>query len=330
MSRRVLVPQLAAPLRPPQGAVRTLHGETMGTSWTVKFVAPPGTSPYILQCGIQAELDSIVAQMSNWEADSHLSRFNRAAGGWHSLPAEFFHVLDCALAVASTSSGAFDPTAGPLVDLWGFGPAGKRFMPPDSAAVDAARLRCGWQQLKLDREGRRVWQPGGVALDLCGIAKGFGVDRVSAFLLRQGIDSHLVEVGGELRGEGVKPDATPWWVGVEAPTEDQSLSPPIIALHGLSVATSGRARRFVDVGGKRFAHTIDPRTGYPAENALFSVTVVHPSCTLADAWATAFMVLGPELGMVLAKERDIAALFVKEGQSGFIEGMSPALSALAR
>ena len=214
---RVLVPQLTQPpARPIGGAVLALAGQTMGTTWSVKLVAPPTASAEALTAMVQRELDAVVAQMSPWEAGSDLSRYNRAlAGTWTALPAAFAQVLACALDVAERTAGAFDPTLGALVDLWGFGPRPFTGGPPAAAAVAAARDTTGWRRLALD--GDRLFQPGGLHLDLNGIAKGFAVDQVAAALDRAGARSYLVEVGGELRGTGAKPDGQPWWVELERP-----------------------------------------------------------------------------------------------------------------
>ena len=341
-SRRVLIPAtIAAPPVPPPASARgfRLGGETMGTSWSVQGLLDPacGLDAGTLAAGIEGVLDMVVAQMSNWRDDSDIGRFNRApTGTWQALPDACFLVLQAALTMARDSGGAYDPSAGPLVELWGFGPAGTRSTPPLLAEIDAARMRCGWRRIEIDATGQRVRQPGGVSLDLCAIAKGHAVDAVSDWLSASGVPHHLVEIGGELRGEGVKPDGLPWWVELENPPEASpaALQPgpefaqTVVALHGLSVATSGDYRRYFDRDGRRFSHTIDPRTGYPASHALASVTVLHPSCMLADAWSTALMVLGPQAGMHLARRDGIAARMLARTPAGFREYLTPAFMAM--
>lgn len=303
----------------------------MGTSWSVAALLPPDADAGAIGAGIQAVLGRVIAQMSNWEADSDLSRFNRApSGSWHALPADAFAVLQAALQVARDSGGAYDPSAGPLVDLWGFGPAPARRAPPSPDDVQAARARCGWARIEIDAAGRRAWQPGGVALDFCAIAKGFAVDAVARYLCEQGLEHHLTEIGGELRGHGVKPDGMPWWVALEAPpgAGSDDAQQTLVALHGLSVATSGDYRRYFDSDGRRYAHTIDPRTGYPASHALASVTVIHPQCMLADALSTALTVLGPDAGMAHARRHGVAARFLVRTANGFLEHLSPVFAAM--
>lgn len=331
---RVLVPvALSAPPVPPAADAR-LHrwgGESMGTTWSVAALLPPAADASDIAAGIQAALDGVIAQMSNWEAGSDLSRFNRAApGSWHTLPDDCFAVLQCALQVARDSGGAYDPSAGPLVDLWGFGPAPQRSAPPSPDAVQAARRRCGWVRIEVDGAGKRALQPGGVSLDFCAIAKGFAVDAVARYLSAQNLHHHLTEIGGELRGHGVKPDGMPWWVALETPPGpgDDAEGQTLVALHSLSVATSGDYRRYFDSDGRRYVHTIDPRTGYPASHALASVTVLHAQCMLADALSTALTVLGPEAGMAHARRHGIAARFLVRTPGGFDERISPAFAAM--
>lgn len=298
----------------PATALHALHGETMGTNWSVRLVASPRADLHVLHAVIQAELDRVVAQMSTWEADSDISRFNRApAGHWQDLPTDFFTVLHCALAIAEASEGAFDPTVGPLVGLWGFGAhAGAREV-PDEAARTAIRDQVGWQRLSLDASHRRLLQPGGVKLDLSAIAKGHAVDAVAAALRARGIAAALVEVGGELHGYGRKPDGEPWRVLIEsAPEEEEAagLAPRIAILDDLAVATSGDRWHWFEQDGERHAHTIDPHTGLAVADTRAAVTVLASTAMEADGWATALTVLGADAGLRLAERHGLAARFV--------------------
>lgn len=336
--RRVLLPlQLDDRTPPPGAAVRELHGLSMGTSWSVRLVdsvLPGRAGSADLQQGLQQQLDLVVAQMSHWQPESDLSRFNRAApGSWQQLPAAFGEVLGFALQVSQLSGGAYDPCAGALVNAWGFGPW-NRYDQPGFRAPDAATVRQLLSQrghVEFDISTRRVRQPGGVQLDLSSVAKGYAVDRLARYLDSQGIAHYLVEVGGELRGAGCKPDGQPWWVMLEqVDGADAALHPAemMLALHGLSVATSGDYRRFFHDGTVRYAHTIDPRTGMPLSNDLASVTVVHAQCMAADAWSTALTVLGIEAGMALAEQHGLAARFVRRDGQAYQEYLSSALLAL--
>lgn len=292
----------------------------MGTSWSARIV---GGAPD-LASQIQAVLDRVVGEMSHWEANSNLSRFNRSEPGrWQPLPKGFEAVLAAGLEVADASGGAFDPAMGLLADLWGFGPSGPQPLPAD-AAIAAALAVSGRRHL--EQNGRRARRLSPAALDFSGIAKGYGVDAVAKHLLGSGLADFLIEVGGELRGEGIKPDGQPWWVDLEAPP-GAALAPIRVALHGLSVATSGDYRRSFAQGGKTYAHTLDPRSGRPLENQVASVSLLHPCCMLADAWATALTVLGPP-GMALAEREGLAAhMMVREG-AGVSEYLSPMLRSM--
>ena len=325
----------------PAHAVHVLGGATMGTLWQVSASAPAGADLHVLHDGIQACLDRVVAQMSTWEHDSDISRYNRApAGTWQLLPQPFFDVLREALAIAARTDGAVDPTVGPLVEAWGFGPGGTGGRVPEADVLAAARARTGWQRLVLDAAGQRVLQPGGVGLDLSGIAKGHGVDAVVDWLRGKGIPAALVEVGGELRGYGRKPDDSAWKVLAEAWPEDDGAGeahavassagdralagdagdaadvPCILALDDAAVATSGDHWHYFQHDGRRYAHTIDPRSGRPVDHAPAAVTVVAATALAADAWATALTVLGERDGFALAQHECIAARWVARDGRG--------------
>ncbi len=307
--------------------LQVLEGETMGTTWSVKLAARDDADT-TLRTGIQAELDEVVAQMSTWEADADLTRYNRSpAGTWFTFPAEAKQVIDAAFALARDSGGAYDPTVGPLVSLWGFGPDGERHEAPSAEQIAAARARVGWQRVAFGDDGR-VLQPGDTMIDLSSIAKGFGVDEVARHLDRAGVADYLVEVGGELRAKGRRPDGTDWHVAVQRPVENDRTdgvdAQHVLALRDLSLATSGDYRHFFEQRGRRYSHTIDPRTAEPVAHALASVTVVHADCMQADALATALTVLGPDEGWDYAQRHGLAVLFITRHGEGFEERMTPA------
>jgi thiamine biosynthesis lipoprotein len=322
--RRVLLPPTISAEPPPAGAdVLTLGGASMGTTWSARIAGMAGREA--LQRGLQQQLDGVVAQMSHWEPDSDLGRFNRApAGTWHTLPDGFFKVLHYALGVARASGGACDPCAGQLVNLWGFGPTGRHdeagFAPPGAQDVARVRAALRGRSVELDIPRKRAFQPGGVQLDLSAVAKGYGVDLLADYLEAQGCRHYLVEVGGELRGAGFKPDGQPWWVALEEPLGGRDEI--ALALHGMAVATSGDYRKYFMQDGVRRAHTIDPRSGMPVAHALASVTVVHERAMAADAWSTALTVLGPQQGLALAQRKQLAARFLLREGEGLREILS--------
>lgn len=294
-----------------------LSGDTMGTRWTVRLALPPGYEPASVQARIEARLAGIVREMSHWEPGSILSHFNRSdAGSWTPLPPDFAAVMAAVLDVAARSDGAFDPAIGRLTDLWGLGP-NPASAPPSDAAIATARQASGWRKIALDRgHPPRLFQPGGVWLDLSGIAKGHAADAVADMLADSGLRHALVEVGGEYVGRGIRPDGEPWWVDLESPPHIV-VTPLRVALHGIAVATSGDY-----LGG---AHTIDPATGRPAIHDSTAVSVVHDRCAMADAWASALSVLAPAEARALAERESLAARII--GRSG-TEWLSPALQAM--
>ena len=321
---RLLIPPFDAPPPEAAGTRHAFYGETMGTSWSVQFYGPPDAAP--IRARIEAALGGVIAEMSNWSPDSFLSRFNAAAPGtWHDAPAGFRCVLAEALRVAALTGGAFNPAAGALTDLWGFGPQWRIGAPDTQTVAAAARAAKAWRTLVI--AGGRVLQPG-VALDFSGIAKGYAVDRVAACLAEAGAASFLVEIGGELSGRGVKDDASPWWVELEAEPA-ACAGRLVIALHGVAVASSGGYRRRRRFGGRDLTHTIDTRSGRPLDAAAApSVSVVHPSCMTADALATALGVMGAEEGLAFAARHGIAARIVAGAADGHAERLSPALAAM--
>ena len=330
---RVLVPlHISAELPPDGGAVHDFSGSSMGTGWSVKLAVDARQSVAHLRAGIQDRLDAVEREMSHWSPDSDLGRFNRAqAGNWHDLPDAFFEVLSYALGVAEESGGAYDPAAGALLNLWGFGPDGRHDTPgftlPSAEAVRVLAENPGWRSIALDRARRRLMQPGGVLLDLSAVAKGYAVDAVARYLERQGIRHYMVEVGGELRGAGMKPDGQPWWVVLEQPPGRES-EKVLLALHGLSVATSGDYGSYFRREDTIYPHTLDPRSGYPIRNDVASVTVVHENCMAADALSTVLTVLGLDEGLCFAEARCLAARFLIRDGERLIEHMTSDFRAL--
>ncbi len=317
-----------------------LRGRTMGTQFTIVL---PGKSAdwdraalERLQGQIDAELETVNAEMSHYLVDSELSRFNRApAGKAVEVGPNLLEVIRLAKQVSDASKGAFDVTVAPLVEAWGFGPRrdeGERSVPtPERIAELSAMVGDDKLELDLTAGTLRKLAPG-LRVDLSAIAKGHGCDRVAAVIEAAGHHDYMIEIGGELRLRGENPSGEAWAVAIERPTGDAAGVQAVHAMFELTdvaVATSGDYRNFWQEGGTRYSHTIDPRTGRPITHALASVTVVHPeSAALADAWATAFDVLGPEEGMAVAQDVGLAAYFLVRGDTGFEVRMSSAFREL--
>jgi thiamine biosynthesis lipoprotein len=315
---------LSACSRPPEPIV--LGGETMGTYWTVRVSSMPDSlTESDLSQQIGEVLERVNAEMSTYRADSVISQFNQASPGTEFiLPDGFLSVLKQALYWARITNGAFDPTAGPLINLWGFGPDSTDQRAPAAHRILEAREKVGWQRLSLKENSRTLSQPGDLYLDLSAIAKGWGVDQVADHLIDAGIDNFLVDIGGELRVSGLRPDATRWRIGVERPGEDTREAVTIIEVEDVAIATSGSYRNFFEEGGDRFSHLIDPRTGRPIEHHTVSVTVIAESAIAADAMATALSIMPIDEAEAFASQRDIAVFWLLLDGQSFTEQMTPA------
>ena len=283
----------------------------MGTEWRVLLDATLSTAASAALCAdLQAAVDEVDSQMSTWSPDSALMRFNAApVGPWFPLPAALLTVLEAGLAVGQASEGAFEMNVGDAVRAWGFGPA-----PIDLSAIRAARaatrIRAA-QALELDPAAEVARKTAPLALDLSGIAKGYGVDRLAEVAQGHGVTHALCSIDGELRAIGTRANGQAWQVGIDAPDGAARGVHSRLALADMAVATSGDYRHFVTVKGQRLAHTMSPKTGAPLTSSPASVTVLGRSCMLADAMATAMMVVGVERGIGIAQDNGMSILFIE-------------------
>lgn len=287
----------------------------MGTTWSIIYAEPASPfdlNPQELQVLIEKELLVINQALSTYISDSEISSINadETSNAGVVVSPMFAKVFEEALAVSDLTDGAYDVTVGPLIDLWGFGVRAKAPSPPTRAQIDTARTNVGIHRISWDLEASVLSKPPGMGIDLSSIAKGYAVDQLSRLVNAQGITSSLVEIGGELRAAGERPEGGPWRLAVESPDPSQLRFIEALSVGDASVATSGDYRNFFEFEGKRYSHLVDPRTGYPVAHDLVSVTVIDTQCMRADALATALLVLGLEAAMSLAESRDIAAHFV--------------------
>ena len=309
------------PKTPSEPLVRArLHGPTMATRWSVLCDIDPALEQTVLHRALAAAVEQVDQQMSPWKPDSDLSRLNRAAPeAWVALPPEMLTVLARALEVARQSGGAFDPTVGALVDAWGFGAARNA---PDADSIRAATQathRPAYQRLELDPANGRARKHAPLQVDLCGIAKGYAVDRMTDALKQHGVAHALAALDGELRALGGQANGQPWAVALESPTPGQRSAHGVLELQDLAVATSGDYRHFVQVGAERLAHTMDARRATPVRNDVASVTVLAREGMSADAWATALLVAGGDHGLALAQRLGLEALFLLRRAGRLVE-----------
>lgn len=309
---------LAACSNEPQ--VVQLAGATMGTTWHVTYIEPSNdVTQSDLQQGIEEQLAQVDRSMSTYREDSEISRFNASAPNtWFTVSPGFYDVLSTALVVGRSSGGAYDVTIAPLVNLWGFGPGPAIAAAPPESSIAQLLAQVGQDKLRLDGARSQVMKHKALSLDFSSLAKGYAVDQVANWLAGQGLGRFLVEVGGEMRVSGMSGRGDPWRVAIEQPSSTGRSVATAIALTDVAVATSGDYRNYFEVADKRYSHSIDPRTGYPVAHDLVSVTVVHPSAMLADAWATALTVLGAEQAMAVAQAESLAVYFIRSADEGFV------------
>jgi thiamine biosynthesis lipoprotein len=301
----------------------SVNGSTMGTRYSAVFFAAHGRDTAAIDAinaSLFAAVDLVDRQMSTWKFDSDLSRLNAALPlQWLAVPGALVTVLQAALDIGRQSGGAFDIGVGALVNSWGFGPYQDLPPPMPTGVLVPSVSNAATDSLDIDQTGLRVRKLKDVTLDLSGIAKGYGVDQLARCLDRLGIASYLVGIDGEMRARGMKPDGQPWAVALEKPLPGIREVMGVMELSDSSIATSGDYRRFVELDGERYAHTMHPALGAPVRNRLAAVTVVASSCMLADAWATALLVLGEKAGVALAQERGMDALFLLRDGTKFEE-----------
>ena len=301
------------------------NGLTMGTSYNIKLTLPPaGADREAIRQGIEKVLNSVNQRMSTYLDDSELSMVNQAKSTDRiPISPELADLLAQALALSWYTNGAFDITVGPLVNLWGFGPVKHEPVIPPRESIDQTLARTGYTKIKVGLNPNYIQKTEpDLYLDLSGIAKGYGVDQVAAYLESQGVVNYMIEIGGEIKARGVNAGGSAWRIGVEKPVTDERAVERIIQLENMGMATSGDYRNYFEIDGKRYSHIIDPATGYPVSHNLVSVSVLEASNAQADALATALIVMGPEEGYEFASNNRITAMFIIRSGNGFIEKYS--------
>lgn len=308
-----------------------LVGATMGTFFSVKFPNGLGERDALqLQNAIEDALEDDEAEMSTYLRDSDVSQFNmNRTVEWQDVENDFCNKVEQSLTISEQSGGAFDITVGPLVNLWGFGPAGMIDEPPADDEIAALLETTGFEMLHADCSRPAVRKDvADLMIDMSAIGKGYAADRVAALLVSLGYDSFLVEVGGELSIRGFNSRGEPWAIGVEAPLPGSRKPHTVLHLTDTAMATSGDYRNFFEADGELYSHTIDTRTGRPVAHLLASVTVIDEMGWRADALATALLVMGPEEGMAFAEREGMAVLMLIRTDEGVKEKQSAAFAKL--
>lgn len=292
----------------------------MGTEYHISWVSELSSERKLEaeRISVQSDMDSLLAainkSMSTYDTESELSLINKSLNtDWQSISYDLYTVLDMAMEVNRNSSGAFDITVGPLVNLWGFGPTKQLDQRPVQDDIDQQLLKIGSSAIKL-RHSDDLYElklTESRYIDLSAIAKGYAVDVLANHLEELGIVNYLVEVGGEISAGGKKSNDKPWRIAIETPSDNERLAQLVIPLSNEGIATSGDYRNFFTQDDHRFSHTIDGRTGYPVDHDLASVSVIHKSVAMADAWATALTVLGVEEGLKVAEKYELSAYFIQ-------------------
>jgi thiamine biosynthesis lipoprotein len=285
----------------------------MGTRYSAVFIAAVDIDLRPVHAALQSAVDAVDRQMSNWLPASDVSRLNAAETG------TWVAVIETGLEIGRRSGGAFDIGLGQVVDAWGFGPTRSK---PDAASIRAlphADKRSSAEMLEIDRRNCRIRKHASLQVDLCGIAKGFGVDQLARSLDAHGIGNYLVSIDGELRAKGQRPDGGAWNVAIEAPTRFTRSPATAIGLQDRAIATSGDYRHWHDHNGRLISHTMDPCTGGPLDTLLASVSVIAANAMTADAWATALLVAGADDGPAMAEVNGLDAMFMLRNGNNLLE-----------
>jgi thiamine biosynthesis lipoprotein len=303
-----------------------ISGPTMGSSFTVQYVrTAQGPTPERVRQEVQGVLEGIDKRFSTYRSDSLTETFNRLpANSCQRMPAEVLELVRVGEQLSQQSEGAFDLTVEPLLDLWGFGPQSRQEKVPDAQALASTRQRVGYGHLRI--VGEQLCKDAAVQIDFNSIAAGHAVDLLVERLEALGVADLLVEVTGELKALGRKPDGSHWKVALELPRDDRQIAQQIVVVDGYGVSTSGDYRNYFEENGQRYSHTFDARQGKPVQHELAAVTVFDRSALMADGYSTLLLILGPQQGWDFALKHEIAALFVTRVGDGFVSRSTPAFA----
>jgi len=310
--------------------IEKLEGAAQGTTYHISYWSQKPTNSAEIKSSIENEFAAIDKTLSNYRKDSDIETFNQTENtDSHPVDAEIVSLVRIAKTVYEASQGCYDLTVKPLFDLWGF--KGDTLTIPSDVAIHENLSNVGMDKLEIFDDNHLRKKLPMIKVDLGSIAQGYSVERISKLLEQKGVQQYMVEIGGELKTQGVKPDGTAWRIALERPLPGQKVMHKIITMpkeQPLAVMTSGTYRHYFDDHGKRYSHILDARNGRPVIHNLVSVTVLNSNPTLADAWSTALLCLGQQDGLKAANTANIAALFIEQQGDNLNESQSDALNAL--
>ncbi len=308
-----------------------MQGKTMGTVWRVTLAGVEPQRKAALEQAIQQQLDRDDRELSTWKTTSVLSRFNQYKGeAPQPVSSDMADIVTMALRIGAKTAGAMDITAGALVNLWGFGPAGQPGHEPDNNAIAAAKAQTGLEHLRVIQAAGEQWLQKdlpGLYVDLSTMGEGYATDHLARLMEQQGITNYLVSVGGAVLSRGLNASQQPWRVAIQKPTDRENAVEARVDLQGHGISTSGSYRNYYELDGKRISHVIDPATGRPIDHKLVSATVIATTALEADGWDTGLMVLGTERAKALALKEHLAVYLISKEGEGFSHWMSPQFAA---
>lgn len=312
-------------------SVLEISGQTMGTSYAV-IARDPGSAmgETEVKALVESVLANVNAQMSNWDTSSEVSLLNRDTRiDEIAVSAELAQVVASANAVNAASDGQFDIALGPLIEAWGFGATPAIGLGPDESAIETA-LATASRSAPLLVADQHIRKTNATSqINLAGIGKGHGVDRVAQVLKQNGFNDFMVEIGGDLVTSGQNPDGTDWQIGIETPLAFDRRVQKVVGVSGYGMATSGDYRNYFEKDGQRYSHILDAKTGRPVTHNTSSATVLTENAMMADAWSTAMLTLGSQRGLEIAEDHDLAVMFIdRGGDDAFVSKASSRFDAI--
>ena len=329
MRNIVLISMLAmlTACAPDAPEIQKIQGQAQGTTFHINYWSESPVDHSVVINAIQSAFDTIDVNLSNYRPDSIIEQFNSQQSTQSQVVVpEIIELVRAGQMVNEKSQGCFDLTIKPVFDLWGF--AGETLNIPSAEQLAEQMTKVGMNKIQIVDETHLAKTLEGVRVDVSAVAQGYSVGRISQLLEQYGIQNYLVEIGGELKSNGHKPDGLPWRVAIEKPLPGERKVHKVITMpkdSPMSIMTSGTYRHFYELNGQRYSHILDARNGKPVTHDLVAVTVLHEDPTIADAWSTTLLCLGPVDGMKIANSEKLNAIFIRLHGSELLETRSDVL-----